>query len=592
MACSGWSLISAAGCSASGFSSAQPRPKPGAAASAIDLEDAARRGAGRVEAIPAVAVGLALAEQGERVDLARWRATQGVRGRAIRSTTAPVTGLPSGSSTRPATVIRAVATGSGFVVGEAEPTPCGATFATGAAGSLTGSSFIASERASQPGAGGDGGQERARMIAVSLSLWKSMVRRTSWARAAAGRRGPAGGGVTGREGDRGPGGGIAQEGRNGRRGRPGRQDRAERGRGQARCRGGPGRSGACPAPGQPAAERAGRAAEATRRLVEGEALEVAEHHRQPEGSGRRSTSPWRASACSRSIAGRSAGGAVGSGGTNEPAPGPLIASPSSRRRRRPICCLAHRAVRIATPYSQLPSRSGSRIDRAFRARTRNTAWKVSSACCTSPRSCRQTPSTIGPCRPTSAAKAASPAGSVPPPMYRSRSWRSESPAVEPPSKSAPSCRTTEPDATCVMPDRFLVRRPSWHGLPAREEKPTGRMPVPRRRRPLIPTQGTVAPPAELSRHCRRMSSVTPERQLGMRGSRGGTETFRSADRIRSVVGGGSARRPGTDRRGPVGGRSPLLHEDPVRSDTGPRPERCAMHAKGALDQGVVSRRSG
>ncbi len=40
-----------------------------------------------------------------------------------------------------------------------------------------------------------------------------------------------------------------------------------------------------PRPGQPAAERAGRASEATGGLVEGEALEVAEHHRQPEGLG-------------------------------------------------------------------------------------------------------------------------------------------------------------------------------------------------------------------------------------------------------------------------------------------------------------------
>ncbi len=39
---------------------------------------------------------------------------------------------------------------------------------------------------------------------------------------------------------------------------------------------------------------------------------------------------------------------------------------------------------------------------------------------------------------------------------RSRSWRSESPATEPPTKSDPSCRTTEPVATCDIPDRSLV----------------------------------------------------------------------------------------------------------------------------------------
>ena len=41
-----------------------------------------------------------------------------------------------------------------------------------------------------------------------------------------------------------------------------------------------------------------------------------------------------------------------------------IVSPCARRRRA-ICCLARRAIRMATPYNQLPSRSGSRIDRPF-----------------------------------------------------------------------------------------------------------------------------------------------------------------------------------------------------------------------------------
>ena len=48
-------------------------------------------------------------------------------------------------------------------------------------------------------------------------------------------------------------------------------------------RGGSARGGASRGPGQPAADRAGRPAEPPRRLVEGEALEVAEHHRQAEG---------------------------------------------------------------------------------------------------------------------------------------------------------------------------------------------------------------------------------------------------------------------------------------------------------------------
>ncbi len=49
---------------------------------------------------------------------------------------------------------------------------------------------------------------------------------------------------------------------------------------------------------------------------------------------------------------------------------------SSFLRRRASRSLAHRAVRNATPWSQLPSRSGSRMERAFRARTRNVAWKI------------------------------------------------------------------------------------------------------------------------------------------------------------------------------------------------------------------------
>ena len=58
-------------------------------------------------------------------------------------------------------------------------------FAAGAAGSFTGSSFIASEWASQPAPVATAARSN-KVIAVSFSLWSSMVRRTSWARAAAG----------------------------------------------------------------------------------------------------------------------------------------------------------------------------------------------------------------------------------------------------------------------------------------------------------------------------------------------------------------------------------------------------------------------
>ena len=81
---------------------------------------------------------------------------------------------------------------------------------------------------------------------------------------------------------------------------------------------------------------------------------------------------------------------------------------------------------------QLESRIQS--DRLFRARTRNDAWKASSASCSSRRMPRQVPWTIGPCRSTRAAKADSEAS----PSRRwnsSRSWPSVRPAVVPEVKS-------------------------------------------------------------------------------------------------------------------------------------------------------------
>ena len=132
-------------------------------------------------------------------------------------------------------------------------------------------------------------------------------------------------------------------------------------------------------------------------------------------------------------------GTDGSISMHEPDRERLIMAASSFLRRRAIWTRALRAVRRATPYSQFPSRSGSRIDRALRARTRKTAWKASSASCGSPSTCRQMSRTIGPCRLTRAAKAASPAASRRA-VNRSMSWRSVNPATEPPSKSDPICR--------------------------------------------------------------------------------------------------------------------------------------------------------
>jgi hypothetical protein len=76
-------------------------------------------------------------------------------------------------------------------------------------------------------------------------------------------------------------------------------------------------------------------------------------------------------------------------------------------RRRAAAAFALSAVRRATPYSQLPTRSRGTTEDALRTRTRNVAWKASSASCSWPSTRRQTPSTIGPCRRTSTANAAS-----------------------------------------------------------------------------------------------------------------------------------------------------------------------------------------
>ena len=98
------------------------------------------------------------------------------------------------------------------------------------------------------------------------------------------RAGPRGS-LCGREAHRGPGGDVAERRRNGRRGRPRCQRRCNRRRWQGEppsCKSAP---QLVTRPGQAAAHRAGRAAQATGRLVEREAFEVAEHDRQSKRSG-------------------------------------------------------------------------------------------------------------------------------------------------------------------------------------------------------------------------------------------------------------------------------------------------------------------
>ena len=72
---------------------------------------------------------------------------------------------------------------------------------------------------------------------------------------------------------------------------------------------------------------------------------------------------------------------------------------SSCTRRRVAALFAFMAARKAVPWSQLASASRLRIDVALRARTRNVAWKASSASSACLSTCAHTPSTIGPWAP-------------------------------------------------------------------------------------------------------------------------------------------------------------------------------------------------
>ena len=76
-------------------------------------------------------------------------------------------------------------------------------------------------------------------------------------------------------------------------------------------------------------------------------------------------------------------------------------------RRRAAAPLAFQAVRRATPCSQSPRTARDFSEAALRMRTRKVAWKASSASAAFPRTRRQTPCTIGACRRTKAANAAS-----------------------------------------------------------------------------------------------------------------------------------------------------------------------------------------
>ena len=162
-----------------------------------------------------------------------------------------------------------------------------------------------------------------------------------------------------------------------------------------------------------------------------------------KGSGRPSSSSW--------ISGRGSGGAGATGSDR---------SDCSRRRRsssrrRARSRRARAATRRATPYSHPAKASPRRIDPARRARTRKAAWQASSASWRSPRIERQTPSTIGPCRSTIAAKAASAAASPRPRRKHSNNW----PSVHPESVPTPKSVRSEADSRPASPQDSVLADP-------------------------------------------------------------------------------------------------------------------------------------
>ena len=157
---------------------------------------------GDVEAESAGSVGVCVPEHGQMHSFFTGASQQ--HGPAQAVTAAPGTGLPCGSSTRPTTNIRPGAA-FGFASSGFAATRC---LPIGRRDS-SGSSFIASARCQIARAGRDGAEEQ-QGHRDEFQLVDNMDRSTSWARAVAEASG--GGGLSGRELDRGPGRDVAQGG--------------------------------------------------------------------------------------------------------------------------------------------------------------------------------------------------------------------------------------------------------------------------------------------------------------------------------------------------------------------------------------------
>ena len=139
---------------------------------------------------------------------------------------------------------------------------------------------MASSESSQiPGAGGEGRQEHEGQTR-SLEL---VDRHGAEDLPGQGRFGVEAIVLPGRKADRSPRSDVAEMRRDGRRGRSGIERGGQHGAREHEAAARQRAAELLPCSGQPAAERAGRASESSRRLVECETLEVTEHDRRAEG---------------------------------------------------------------------------------------------------------------------------------------------------------------------------------------------------------------------------------------------------------------------------------------------------------------------
>ena len=221
---------------------------------------------------------------------------------------------------------------------------------------------------------------------------------------------------------------------------------------------------AIPPPPQPAPDGPDRPTQPPRCLTLGEALQVAQHDRRPALL--REPSDFLVERLSEVV---------------PIARRPPIASPSrppcrSCDRRRDAAERPHEATRRATPCSQLAAEPRLRIERPRPARTRNVAWKASSASCVSRRICGRRAAPSGHDGPPAPRRPSRP----PPgrPTNRASNCSSVNPPVVPTWKSARGCPGSPrpaDDPPCTAPSldprslqSSVTRAPVLSGIRAKK----------------------------------------------------------------------------------------------------------------------------